>query len=121
MDSAVNLLGTVGGIIAIIGAIVGVWMFAKGSYNKARIQALREDNDDLRKRVDDADKELEKCNARADKHELELKNLHTENALLRELVSQRVEFTEMIGMLNEHHDKSMHAWEDIRLAIEGRS
>lgn len=119
MDSVAQAMGIVGGLIAILGAITGVLIFVRGSYSKARLQALREDNDDLRKRVDDQDRELEKCRAREDKHDTEIKALKSENALLREMVTSKAEVEQLMKLLTTHHRRAEAAWASILRILEG--
>lgn len=118
MDSVAQVLGVTGGLIAILGAIVGVLLFVRGSYNKARLQALREDNDDLRKRVDDQDKELEKCRIREDKHDAEIKALRSENLLLRDMVTSKAEVGQLMDLLATHHRRAETAWANILKTLE---
>lgn len=118
MDNVAQVLGVTGGLIAILGAIVGVLLFVRGSYNKARLQALREDNDDLRKRVDDQDKELEKCRIREDKHDAEIKALRSENLLLRDMVTSKAEVGQLMDLLATHHRRAETAWANILKTLE---
>lgn len=81
--TVLQMLGGVGAVFGIIAAVVAVALFVRGSYAKARIEALRDDLEDerkaaesLRNRVDDLEKENERIN-------LKIEGLERENAVLR--------------------------------------
>jgi hypothetical protein len=118
-DTLVQVLGAVVAVIAIIGAGIGVVVFIRGAYGQARITALREDNDDLRKRVDDSDKELAKCNAREDVLEVNLLHLRSENDLLREMVTQRADVSTLIDAHTRNHQEIISALTAVVTAIQG--
>lgn len=113
-----QLLAWVGGTISLLLAIGAGLALVKGSYGKARIQALREDNDDFRKRLDDSDKELAKAKAREDALDLRCSALESENKLLKEMVTQRAQVVELTKKLDEHHEQAMDAWHDIATAVK---
>lgn len=84
----INLLVSVLSLTVLAGvAYVGF----KASFNSARIKALREDNDDLRHRVDDCDKELDKVKAARESDKATMAAQASEITLLREMVLQRAE------------------------------
>ena len=64
MDGISQFLGAVGIVIGAIVLIGGSLALVRGSYNKARIQALREDNEDLRNRVKDCEDKINVGEAR---------------------------------------------------------
>jgi peptidoglycan hydrolase CwlO-like protein len=122
METLAQWLGMIGGAFGIIVLIIGAVVFINGSYNKARIQALREDNDDLRNRVDDLDDEAERAKIREDKLEAQVKHLSTENQLLADMITQRANVEALADLLEHHHREAMKSWKEIKDAVtEGRS
>lgn len=106
-----SLLVLVGGAAALI----------RGSYNRARVDALREDNSDLRARVADIDHELERQKSKAEQLDAKVSNLKSENDLLRDMVTQRANVEAIGDVLDFHHKESMEAWEKICKAIKGEA
>lgn len=112
-----NMAGTVFGIAILLG---GVYFAFKASYNTARIQALRDDNTDLRHRVDDLDGEIERAKQREETLEVKVHHLESENQLLREMVLQRAEVGAVASKLDEHHQQAMEAWRKMIIALEAK-
>ena len=102
-----DVLTFVGLVITVLGLIGGSFALVKGSYNKARIQALREDNDDLRKRLDDADKDSIRRDAREQTLIARIEHVESENELLKTMVTQRANVDQVLDRLNEHHEQVM--------------
>src|SRR5690349_2480241 len=115
MQFATGLAAIIGLLILIGGAIALV----RGSYNKARIQALREDNDDLRARLNDCDKKISEHVAAETLLEQKVDHLTSENVMLTQMVTQRANVDEVITLLNVHHVQSMEYWERMTTAMEG--
>ncbi len=105
MDSVSTALAVVAGSIIVLGAIIGVVIFIRGSYGKARLEALREDNDDFRKRVADLDRDLEVLTEKYEVKKTENESLKGENGLLRELSLQRADVTGVKEMLEAHDQR----------------
>lgn len=121
-------LGVIGAVLSIALALGAALALVKGSYNRARIQALREDNDDLRARVGDLDSELERRKLREETMEAKVNKVDSENQLLRELVTQRADVerveeavrehhSKALKELDEHHEMSVNAWRQISEAL----
>lgn len=111
-------MGTVGQAIAIIGGICGIIVFvagalviARSSFSKAQIEALREDNTDLRNRVKDLeDKET--------RNTAEISRLSGENELLKGMVTQRAQVEQVLAELNVHHEAAMEVWDKMEHSLE---
>jgi predicted nuclease with TOPRIM domain len=110
-------LGVIGSLLALIVLLTGVYFFIKGSYNKARIEALRQDADDLRHRLNDLLAEKQESITTRDRYHAERNHLRDEVATLRDMVTQRAEVHELTEMMAEHHTESMQAWSTIAQAI----
>jgi septal ring factor EnvC (AmiA/AmiB activator) len=95
------------GLLTIIG---GALVLIKGSYSKARIQALREDNEDLRNRVADGEQETIRLKAGVAELKIEVDRERSENQLLRQMVTQRANVDEVLDILNQHHDEAREQW-----------
>lgn len=121
-------LGGVGGALSIVGAILTVLILAgvaaalvRGSYNKASIEALRTDNNDLRERLDDRDEKLKEKDQTFE-NEIKLRDLRetqleercdhleSENKTLMEMVTQRAEVAAVAGRLEDHHTEVMRKY-----------
>lgn len=94
-----KVLGAVGAVVGIITAVVAIALFVRGSYAKARIEALRDDLEDerkaaesLRNRVEDLEKENERVKTRVD-------GLERENDVLRNQPS--LDLNKVIGIIRE--------------------
>lgn len=122
LPTYLQILGVVLGIATLLGGVV---LAFRASYSNARIQALREDNDDLRKRVTDTEHEVEVVQTREAACELKIKHLERENDILRGMVTQRADVSgvsdrvEDLGeLLTMHHAQSMREWKKMTEAIE---
>ena len=107
---AVNLpewLGVIGLVIAVAVAIGGGLALVRGSYTKARMEALREDNGDLRNRVRDCEEKVKASEAREALLAQQVKHVESENNLLKEMVTQRANVEGIGNMLQYHHDQAM--------------
>lgn len=109
MENFGSIVGIIGGVCGILVLLTGALVFAKGSFSKARIEALRDDNEDLRSRVSD----LEKKEALQHK---DIERLQGENELLKEMVTQRAQVDAVVSLLNMHHEQAVDTW--IRLSNE---
>lgn len=113
-----DLVGVVGGVLSIIMLSGGVVVFFKASYNRARIDALRQDIDDYRNRQEQCDRQHSDDEKRIEKCEDEIKHLTDENHTLRELVLQRVEIHGLGDLLTMHHQEAMVYWKHMTEAME---
>lgn len=118
MDTFTQGVSIAGGILAIIILLIGALVFIKGSYNKARIQALREDNEDLRARIMDQERELVILKATKETHTTQIQHLEAENQLLANMITQRANVEALSDLLEMHHKESLQAWKNIQKAIE---
>lgn len=103
------------GIAAIMGGVVATF---RASYSKARIEALREDNQDLRNRIEDLEAKEVRSSAKEDELESDIVHLKNENETLRELVLQRVEIVGLGDLMTMHHQQAMQHWDKMTEAIE---
>jgi chromosome segregation ATPase len=111
-------LAIIGGAITLLVLVGGAAALIRASYSKARVDALREDNSDLRARVGDIDMELDRQKTRADMLEQKLTHVKAENDLLKDLVTQRANVEAIADVLDFHHKESMEAWEKICKTIK---
>jgi hypothetical protein len=116
------VLATILGVASILGAVIATF---RASYSKARIEALREDNNDLRARVVDLEAKEER--AAKDKADMmaEMTHMKEKNHILEEMVLQRVEITGIADvlklqgeLLQQHHNQSMDTWDKILHALQ---
>lgn len=117
MDNLQEFLTLVGLVIGTVILIGGALVLVKGSYSKARIQALREDNEDLRNRVSDCEAKVDASEAREAVLEQKVEHLESENGLLTALVTQRANVDEVLTMLSEHHTAAMAGQQALTDAI----
>lgn len=116
------VLATVLGLASILGAVIATF---RASYSRARIEALREDNNDLRARVDDLEAKEERAQKREAELASEVKHMKDENNILKEMVLQRVEIAGIADVLtlqgeksNQYHDESMAVANNILEALK---
>lgn len=102
-----EVVGLIGGLCGILVLLMGAFVYAKGTYSKARIEALREDNADLRDRVND----LEKKEVLLTKDVVKLQG---ENELLKGLVTQRAQVDTLLEALNQYHEQYLSSWKAIK-------
>jgi cell division protein FtsB len=121
MDQFGSALGIIGGVLSIVLLLGGVLVFFKGSYSRARIEALRADVSDYKNREEVLVKRVTAL-------ESEVAHLKSENGILRDMVTQRAEVdavmaaVDMVGrelhslgaLLNEHHQEAMVVWREGR-------
>jgi len=105
-------LGVIGAFLSVALALGAGLALVKGSYNKARIAALREDNDDLRARVGDMAAELERRKLQEETLSARVSKVDSENQLLRDMVTQRAEVERVNNSLAEHHREAMASISD---------
>lgn len=117
MTAVSEWVGLIGGIAGIAVLLTSAFVFTKGSYNKARIEALRDDNNDLRARVEDLEGDLERSKTKEAVLEAKVNSLVNENQLLTALVTQRAQVEELTGVLSNHHREAMMAWSEIKEAL----
>lgn len=106
-------LAWVGLFITVMLAIGAGLALIRGSFNKARIEALRGDNSDLRDRVADLEHENERHELKEGALETRCEHLESENKLLMEMVTQRAEVAEVKGMLDRHHKEAMKKFDEL--------
>lgn len=118
MDRIVAIVAIISGCIVIVGAVVGAAVYVSGSFNKARMAALREDNEDLRKRCADMDVELDHCKAREELLAHRIETLENERDVLAELATSRADIEAITASLDEHHRQATEYWGKMLTAME---
>lgn len=110
----VVLVATVVGLLTLLGAS---YALVRGSYNQARVKALREDVDDRDKRLKDRDQIIEAHEIKERALTSELEHKKTEIKLLEELVTQRanvesvqLDVAAVLEELKRHHQASEREW-----------
>ena len=104
METAGQVFTFIGAMCGIIVLIAGALVIARSSFSRAQIEALREDNKDLRDRSDDHQKDIAHL-------ESEVTRLSNENELLRGMVTQRAQVEQVLAELNIHHEAAMEVWD----------
>lgn len=125
LTSAGAVVTLILGLGTLTALVAGTYVLFRASLSSARINALREDNTDLRDRVDDQDKALLKCAARESALEIQVDHLKQENILLHELVTSKAdvetlkkEVTKLFAKLEEHHRQVFPVMVEIRDALK---
>lgn len=113
----VDVVGIIGAIIAVLVALGGGAALVRGSYNKARIEALRGDNEDLRLRSNDQGREIERLLLQQQSDHQRIEHLENENRMLMDMVTQRAEVAEVAAKLDRHHREVMEKYDDMIAAI----
>jgi chromosome segregation ATPase len=108
------LFATVAGAIILIG---GALALARGSYTKASNQALREDNEDLRNRLSDCEDKIEDHERREQTLETQVEHLHSENKMLKTMITQRADVQTVLEELREHHTEAMTQFNKLIAAV----
>lgn len=123
--AAVALLGTILGIMAAAGGSV-VWF--RASYNRARLEALREDLDDSMRREELHDRQMDDARSRITALEEQVRSLQKENGYLRELSTSRAaveavaeQLALAINVISGHHNDAMGRFNKIDVALVGIS
>ncbi len=111
MLDVLNKIGLIVGFLMLLGAAFAV---AKGSFNKSRIEALREDNTDLRNRVVDLESEVARLKT-SDAAHLEVEAaMQSKIDFQQEMITSRadvekvdIKVGQLIRILNAHHEQAM--------------
>lgn len=109
-----GILGVVGAIVSITVLAGGIVVFFKGSYNKARIEALRQDLTDEKSRNESMRRRVEEDHAKMQVMEGDIVHLKDENQMLREMVTQRAEVERLTGLFMDAIQEVMHELKAIR-------
>lgn len=105
-------------IIAILTAFAVALVIFRGSYSKAKIEALIRDVDIYKNREDLHEREMVDCKERIALLEEKVSHLEGENALLREEVTQKARVEELARDTREMHIDNMAMNEQILIAIQ---
>lgn len=105
-----NFFDSASTIVSLILLVGGGFLITHGAYSRARLEALREDNNDLRSRIDDLEKR-EEIQAK------DIQRLSSENVLLRNLVTSKAEVDGVLAAVNTHHTYAEAKWRDLLAAI----
>lgn len=115
--SVFTVMGAVAGIVVLSGSVL---VYLKGSYSKAKIEALRGDLADLRQKHADADTEKLALENKYTALEVKYSSVINERNVLAELVTQKAQVDEVklavirgVEILEEHHSESLDAWSAI--------
>lgn len=111
-------------VLSLLILVGGAWALVRGSFNKARVQELREDNDDLRDRLDDAEKKIKTYEARETALETKVDHQQNEIDLLTNMLTQRAEVQDVkvavvavLENLKDHHDEAKQYWSSLNTAM----
>lgn len=113
-----EVLGAVAAAVGLLILIGGALALVRGSYNKARIQALREDVGDYIRRLDDCEERCSQAEHREEALELKVDHLKSENSLLTQLVTQRADVDKVLTLLSQHHEAAMAGQAALTEAIQ---
>lgn len=117
-DGILGVVYATGGVISILGAFGVAWALVRGSYNQARIKALREDNEDLRNRIRDLEHAEERHRLKEQAWDKEREHLMAENATLMLAITQRAEVEAVRVQLVQHHDQAMGTLGEIQQILQ---
>lgn len=118
MDNVTGALGVIAAVLGILMTAGLAMALVRGSYSKARIEALRGDNQDLRDRVKDLEASDERHLVKEKHLEQRCEHLENENKMLMEMVTQRAEVAAVAEQLTNHHEEAMRVWQEMAAAIE---
>jgi chromosome segregation ATPase len=104
-----KIAGAIGIITIVVGFVVLLVVYAKGSYGKARMEALREDNGDLRARRADDAVELSVKDAKIEALSSQLVSEKDKNEVMKELVLQAPNVAKLTEELRQHNDAGIVA------------
>lgn len=110
----IAVAATVTAVVVIGGALALV----RGSYNKARIAALREDVGDFQVRLKSCEEQLDESKAREAALKTKVEYLEQKENLLTALVTQRADVEAVLEKLNEHHEAAMAGQQRLIEAVE---
>lgn len=110
LDSVLNVVYLVGALITVLGALGAAYALVRGSYNRARIERLREDNEDLRNRIDTLEAAEQRHDEAQKAWEKERAHLVSENQTLLLAATQRAEVEVLRTQMEEYQVESMAAW-----------
>ena len=108
-----ELVQQVGAFLSVVLLLGGAWMLVRGSYNQAKLHAVDEDNDRLRKRNADLEGDLERCRQSDIHKDEQIRGLKQEVTHLTSLVTQRAEVSEVLKRLEEHNENTIQGIEKI--------
>lgn len=119
-----DIIAAVSAVIGLLILIGGGIALIKGSYNKARIEALHQDitayqnrtealEGDLERQTLKHDGEIKACGIREQALEDRCSHLETENHTLRELVTQRADVAEVSAQLATNHQEIIQKWTEL--------
>lgn len=125
MDWFGKTLQIIATLLALLILIGGAALLIRGSFNKAKVQELREDNDDLRKRLADAENKIRDHAARESALEVKVDHQQSEIEMLTEMVTQRAEVSvlaqsiiDLYAELKKHHGEAIGHWSSMEVALE---
>lgn len=118
MKNASDLLATMGVMLTVLVAVGGALTLVRGSYSKARIQALREDVGDFTVRLKACEEQLVASQAKEVSLKQQVDHLASENGLLTALVTQRGDVAKVLELLSAHHEAAMAGQRRLTQAIE---
>jgi hypothetical protein len=111
VSQALLIIGIVGGIVGIIGFIALALAYIRGAYNKATVEALREEVMDTSRREQRLKEDLASCNSRVDTQGAEI-------AALREAVTQRAAVEALKEQEQRNHVETVGILTEIRAVLE---
>lgn len=94
--TALDVLGALGTLVVFIVGVFGMYVLARGSLNKARIEGLQGDNNDLRQRDHDREIAITELKAADVLKQQKIDALQHDNERLEEMVLQRANVAELI-------------------------
>lgn len=117
METWVKVVAGITGVITLLILIGGAWALVRGSFNQARVKELREDNDDLRKRSQDQQLEIDALKLKEAALEHQISQQQNEIELLTSMLTQRAEVSEVLVELQKHHTEAMNYWSGMSVAM----
>ena len=110
-------VGVIGGIAGLIVLFTGALVYVKGSWSKARLDAMAKDIETYKSREELHEKEMTDCKHRIETLEEKVETLTEENSVLREAVTQRAAVEELRQVQASQHHELMAMFEQLLIAV----
>jgi predicted nucleic acid-binding Zn-ribbon protein len=117
MDTFLAWVGVAGIVITAVALLAGAFVYVRGSWSKARLEAMSRDIETYKSREDLHEREMKDCLGRVAHLEEKVETLTEENKVLKEAVTQRAAVEELRRVQAEQHHDLMGMFEQLLIAI----
>ena len=111
----VTVIGTICGVLVLLGSAL---VIVRGSYSKARMEALAQDINIYKGREELHEREMADCRERIQLLEVKVEHLSEENQVLRETATQKAAVSALASESAARHNDLMRMFEQLLIAIE---